>query len=102
MFLVGAEGVTLHSSDGQVWDTQPSGTTERLRAVWGSSPSDVTAVGYGGAIVHYDGAAWTPEASGTEVVLHGVWISPEGEAFAVGDLGTILHRAAVGAPWESM
>jgi hypothetical protein len=32
-----------------------SGTTERLYGVWGSSGSDVFAVGHNGTILHYGG-----------------------------------------------
>ena len=42
-----------------VWRTEgPNG-----RAVWGSSASDVHAVGAGGSILHYDGSTWTPQKS---------------------------------------
>ena len=42
------------------WEWQnplPQGNT--LRAVWGSSATDVFAVGDAGTIVHYDGTTWS-------------------------------------------
>jgi hypothetical protein len=35
-----------------------SGTKDFLYGVWGSSSSDVFAVGFKGTILHYDGKAW--------------------------------------------
>jgi hypothetical protein len=41
--------------------------------VWGSSASDVWAVGQDGAIAHWDGAAWSSSNSGTTSSLYAVW-----------------------------
>jgi hypothetical protein len=37
-----------------------SGTTNFLRGVWGSSSSDIFAVGWVETILHYDGHKWIP------------------------------------------
>jgi hypothetical protein len=42
-----------------IWSAMDSGTTEDLYGVWGSSASDVFAVGWNGTILHYDGSTWT-------------------------------------------
>ena len=73
-----------------------SGTTKVLYNVWGSSHSDVFAVGENGQILHYDGNAqdkWTPMAvSGlSTVTLRGVWGSGPSDVYAVGSGGTIIH-----------
>ena len=78
------------------WVPVPSGTTQELRGIWGSSPSDIFAVGTGGAILHYDGSAWASMASPTAVILGGVWGSSETDVFATGDEGTLLHYDGVG------
>jgi hypothetical protein len=42
------------------WQSQnplPQGIS--LNSIWGSSGSDVFAVGYGGTIMHYDGKSWS-------------------------------------------
>jgi hypothetical protein len=60
-------------------------TTEGLRDVWGSSGSDVFAVGTNGTILHYDGSAWavmtTPEAL-ESCSITGVWGSSSDHVFA--------------------
>jgi hypothetical protein len=66
-------------------------TTAYLRGIWGSSGSDVFAVGYYGTILHYDGASWSLMDSGMTRSLYGVWGSSSTNVFAVGYYGTILH-----------
>ncbi|MBI5480726.1 MAG: hypothetical protein HY906_17845, partial [Deltaproteobacteria bacterium] len=77
-----------------------SGTTQWLSGVWGSSATDVFAVGEWGTILHYNGSAWSPMASGTTRWLYGVWGSSATDVFAVGSGGTILHYN--GSAWSPM
>jgi hypothetical protein len=65
--------------------------------MWGSSPTDVYAVGDG--ILHYDGAAWSEVYSGDRE-LRGVWGSSSSDIYVVGDFGTILHFD--GEAWSPM
>ena len=44
------------------WTVEPSGTTNRLVEVWGSSPTDVYAAGDGASLLRFDGATWTHQA----------------------------------------
>src|ERR1700719_184037 len=53
-----------------IWSSIP---TDTLRGVWGSSASDVWAVGPSGAIRHYNGAIWSGVSNGTSQSLVGVW-----------------------------
>ena len=71
-----------------------------LYGVWGSSGSDVFAVGNSGTILHYDGTSWSAMASGTTIQLNGVWGCSETDVFAVGANGTILHYD--GSTWSAM
>ncbi len=73
------------------WSAMDSGTTNNLNGLWGSSGSDVFAVGDAGTILHYDGIAWSAVASPTTENLNGIWGSSATDAFAVGDNGTILR-----------
>jgi len=81
-----------------------SGSTEGLNAVWGSSGTDVFAVGYFGAILHYDGNTWSTMPSETgDGLLWDVWGNSGSDVFAVGSGssgGTILHYN--GSTWTPM
>lgn len=57
--------------------------TGQLNKLWGSSSSDLYAVGNGGNIAHWDGVKWTKIESpigtgGTTVDLLDIWGSPDG------------------------
>ena len=75
-----------------------SGITNDLRGVWGSSGSDVFAVGPDGTIRHYNGTSWSPMTSGITQLLLDVWGSSGSDVFAVGENGTILHYAPEAPP----
>ncbi|HEY7636145.1 MAG TPA: hypothetical protein VH763_11400 [Gemmatimonadales bacterium] len=101
--------------DGTSWSEQPlpplapgPDTLVLFRSVWGSSPSDVFAVGtaYGpaqfGFIAHFDGRQWSwMDFANTRVELLDVWGTSSNNVYAVGgiqdpargenDLGIILH-----------
>jgi hypothetical protein len=70
----------------------PPGTN--LRAVWGSSSSDVYVVGDNGRILHSsDGTSWEfGETSNTVKNLYAVWGDSSGDVYAAGDDGTLLRR----------
>ena len=73
------------------WQQSNSVPTENtLYGIWGSSSTDVFAVGVYGTIVHYDGSRWTEMKSGTDRHLNDIWGSSSNNVFAVGD-STILH-----------
>jgi hypothetical protein len=71
-----------------------------VSSVWGSSPSDVFAVGTDGTILHYDGSTWSAMVSGTANDLYSIWGSSHSDIFAVGWNGTILHYD--GSAWSTM
>ena len=93
IFVACFSGRILHY-DGSDWSVIESGTQENLYDVWGSSSSDVYAVGTFTA-VHYDGNSWTsmqPEYGTFLSDLLGVWGNSSGsEVFAVGGYGSIYH-----------
>jgi hypothetical protein len=96
-------GALVLRSDGQRFHELPTGRSETLWWVWGSSASDVWMVGEQGLVLRWDGARFQvvpvpPEASGK--TLFGVWGSGAGDVWAVGgvpdDSGVVLHGDASG------
>jgi hypothetical protein len=80
--------------DGVSWQQLSTGITEDLTAVWGSSATDVYAVGDNGTIIHSaDGSTWSiPLASDTTENLTGIWGSSSGDVYAIGRSGVIAHH----------
>ncbi len=68
-----------------------SGTDWDLWDVWGTSASDVYAVGVWGTILHYDGTAWNDVGDPNMSLLYGVWGTSSGDVHAVGLYGTMLR-----------
>lgn len=69
-----------------------------LRAIWGSGPADVFAVGQAGTVLHYDGERWESQPSGADQDLSDVWGSGPTDVIAVGYGGTILRYDGQG--WQ--
>jgi hypothetical protein len=83
-----------------IWAPMSSPTTEELYGVWGSSGSNVFAVGTGGTILRFDGTSWITMNSGTTTWLADVWGAAANDVYAVGAAGTILHYN--GSTWSPM
>jgi hypothetical protein len=68
-------------------------TTDFLWGIWGSSGSDVFAVGWSGNILHYDGTTWSSMSKGTHDGFNAVWGSSGSDVFVVGATagGYALH-----------
>jgi hypothetical protein len=107
-FAVGEQGTILHY-DGTSWTPMQSGTSQMLTDVWGSSPTDVYAVGGSfldgvqGVILHYNGSSWMPmtyPTGGNAWRLSTVWGSSTSDVYAGGLAGTILHYN--GQSWSRM
>lgn len=100
----GTEVPLYKSTDGGVtWDPSYKGIPDAaigLYSVWGSSPSDIFAVGFMGNIMHYDGTSVSYMNSNTTEYLYGVWGSSGTDVFAIGNNGTIIHYD--GTNWSSM
>jgi len=100
----GYEGTVFHY-DGSSW-RPVANAPQRLWNVWGSSSTDVFAVGDNGTVLHYDGVAWSP--IGGPVWAGGIWGSSSHDVFIVGgdgnfsdqhvDGGSILHYDGTG--WQ--
>ncbi len=62
---------------------------ESIRAVWGSSASDVWWAGDKGRVLHFNGSILVPRRSGTDKNLHGVWGRAKDDVWFGGE-GVIL------------
>jgi len=91
--------------NGSAWSAMKYKLSNNLWGVWGSSASDVFAVGSGGTILHYNGSAWNGMTTGTTSGLRGVWGSSASDVFAVGydvSTGNGLFLHCNGSAWSPM
>ena len=73
------------------WTEVVSSTPGVLSDLWGSSASDVWAVGKSGLILHFDGSQWTSAPSNTTMSLTGIWGKEPSQIYAVGDSGDLVY-----------
>jgi hypothetical protein len=80
--------VTVHY-DGTIWSGITYGSPT-LAAVWGSSASDLWAVGVSNTILHYNGSIWTTflPAGSVATNFFGVWGTSPSDAWFVSSTGT--------------
>lgn len=95
------DGAVLHY-DGNYWramDVGGCGCSSTLFGVWGSSSTNLYAVGALGAVLHWTGGAWDPEddpdLGGSD--FYAVWGTAADNVWVVGDFGRIVHFD--GADW---
>jgi hypothetical protein len=68
-----------------------SGSVEQLDGVWGTSPTDMWAVGRRGTALHYDGTAVRSSPTGITTDLNDVWGSGPADVWAVGAQGVAIR-----------
>ncbi len=88
-----------------IWSAVGGATFDALYDVWGTSPTEIYAVGGNGSvsstILHYDGAEWITEPGlPASSVLFDVWGVSSSRVYAVGASGTALHFD--GASWSAI
>ena len=78
--------------DGREWYAMPSPTSKELRALGGTGPTDVYAVGEDGLILRFDGGAWRVLPGPAAGLLLGLVPAGRPGAFlAVGARGSIIR-----------
>ncbi len=77
-----------------------SSTTNDLLSVWGSSASDVWAVGQNGVALHYDGSVWTVESPAGAGYLPTVTGSGPNDVWTTDSGSNIYHFDGTG--WHSV
>ncbi len=95
LIVVGQKGAVLRS-DGTGWRSEPAPTDQDLWGVWGSSTSDVWAVGGDATVLHDTGNGFEPvplpdmERPGVRVFFK-VWGSGADDVYIVGQQGAVLR-----------
>lgn len=67
------------------WQEMYNVSGAKIYGIWGSSSSNVFAVGAKGVIMRYDGKTWIQMTSGTENNLYGIWGFSPSDIYAVGE-----------------
>lgn len=95
LWAVGAKGQSFLLEDPEAgrWSYRNPNTSNGLEGIWGTSATNVWAVGQNGTIRHIEDATgtWVPVESPTTSHLHGIWGSGPNDVWAVGDTGTVIH-----------
>ena len=73
-----------------------------IQGVWGTSSTNMIAVGTGGTLARWDGTGWVAMVSNDiqERDLYGIWGAAADNMVAVGDNGTILRYEDDSDDWE--
>jgi photosystem II stability/assembly factor-like uncharacterized protein len=99
-----AQSGTVWAASGNVWAARPSGKTQILTSIFGTSDGqNLWAVGDDGTILKSEdeGASWTAGKSGTKSDLFSVFGTGDGKRlWVVGKKGTILESEDSGATWK--
>jgi hypothetical protein len=84
--------------DLQSENTVPPGSG--IRAIWGSSPDDITAIGGGRRVLRFDGQTWTQTNSGIGWYgyVSDVWFRSHDDIYAAGN--TVSHFD--GTEWSTI
>jgi hypothetical protein len=77
-----------------------SGTGAHLSDIWGTSSSDVFAVGEEGTIYHYDGAVWSGMDAGWPGFIDSVWGSSSTDVYGGAEGNTLVHYD--GTAWSEL
>jgi hypothetical protein len=101
VFVSGSDGVvsSMLRRAGATW-TKTIAPTGSYPSIWGSSASDVWAVGSNGQMMHFDGASFTPSNGPHNARLLGI-NGAGSDAWIVGGGATFLHRTAA-TTWEQV
>jgi hypothetical protein len=102
VWIVGDQSILRCS--GVLCANESATVTDNLFGIWGTSPTNIFAVGRSGQILRYNGSSWTRMASPTTRALGNVSGSSASDVWAVGD-SVLLHfdgSAWSQVPWPSI
>ena len=92
--------------NGSKWEKTVLSISGVIGALWGTSPTNLYAVGSGGMILHYDGSYWTQMNSGTNIrALSDIWGFSDNAIYASGydassGRGVLLYYN--GTTWKTL
>lgn len=86
--------------DGSTWNVLINETGESLSALWGSSATNLYAVGNNGTILRYNGVQWSAVTSPVKDHLNSVWGTAANNIYAVGNDGAFIRYD--GTTWSSV
>jgi hypothetical protein len=95
----GAGANTMIFWDGANWAAFPF-MNDSLLSVWGTSNSNIWAVGYAGIIDHWNGTNWTRWSFVSSEMLLTVWGASADDAWIGGDRGNLFHWT--GSGWNTI
>lgn len=95
-----AIGPTLAQWNGATWTPVAAGAFGTMEAAWGTSASDILAVGRNGTTLRYDGTTWAIGSLGVDERALGVWGSSPTNYYAVTDAGHVFRFD--GASWSQV
>jgi len=94
IFIVGSRGGIARLRNGRLEWIGISGDSSNYRSVWGTSSSNVWAVGEYGRIVHFDGTTWSQVRDlmgGSAETLQTIAGSSAVDIWVIGDKGGLFH-----------
>ena len=111
LYAVGGSGrsggvPTLLHYDGAAWATVTLPALQKanvnaLFKVWGTSATNVYAVGQRGTVLHFDGIEWTEELVGASDDLISIWGTDASHVYAVGGRGNGIMSRFDGTEWHT-
>lgn len=101
MYLTGYNGSNHIYHFNGTTVTNQGAPMSALIDIWGTSATNVYAVGNSGTVMHNSGGGWFGEPTGTTGSISSIWGSSASDVWAVGALGSqVLHRDATS--WSLM
>ena len=102
VFAGGEQARVLRRTNGVWVSSNSAASSVTIQGVWGTSSTNMIAVGSGGTLSRWDGTGWTAMVSNDiqERDLHGIWGASADNIVAVGDKGTVLRYEDDSDDWE--
>jgi hypothetical protein len=98
MFVAGPQDLFIATETGKVlrlrgstWTTYDTGVVSYMNGIWGTSASNIYAVGGGGTIVHFDGSTLVVDNVEATAWFQGIFGLGTGAAYACGSDGMIVR-----------